>query len=220
MLGKVALLIFVLSVIFQQISYFQSPTDCTFSHTCTNLDIKATKSRGLLFNGNRDIFNSPSTRTGSVSYKNRFQPDGCILSKYSSKSIRQCLTTFNTPHVYIGGNGVLHTLTNLTTHRMSSTDVVNSKLPIHLEISNIIQKYDTSSITATSAIKYDMITIGKQTNVVVWFNSESSSTLSSTSFSTLISDILEKENNEFSRLISISTCPKKSKKIKSWRIIF
>tara|TARA_B100000795_G_C22596365_1_gene359450 strand:- start:99 stop:383 length:285 start_codon:yes stop_codon:yes gene_type:complete len=91
---------------------------------------------------------------------------------------------------------------------------VNSKLPIHLEISNIIQKYDTSSITATSAIKYDMITIGKQTNVVVWFNSESSSTLSSTSFSTLISDILEKENNEFSRLISISTCPKKSKKSK------
>ena len=158
---------FVLACLAQFYDYLSVPVDCFVSPTsnadkkCTLLGIgKNYPPHGFFFNGNRDVLKYPSVRSGHTSFAGRWQPDGCILHRYSQSSVEQCLQSLEAKNVVIGGNGRLHSLTK-EAHDETLTDIVDQQTSVHQEITNAL---------SDDAV-YDIVTVGTESFVAVWSGS-------------------------------------------------
>jgi hypothetical protein len=151
--------VIVLSILYQCFNYSLTPTDCASNpYTCTsmNININPQHSRGLFFNGNRDILQSPGSRLGHFSFQNRYQPDGCILSKYSISSIQKCLRTLHVDQIKVGGTGRLKTI------KKENTDQL-----LHKAIQQVLEE-DADP----SKFIYDTISIGNDRLFAVFWSKE------------------------------------------------
>ena len=86
--------------------------------------------------------------------KNSFQPNGCILSKYTSNTIQNCLQALHVQKIKVGGTGRLVAL---------ATDEVEQSL--HQSIQHVL----VGDEDATSLI-YDTITIGTDRSFVAFWS--------------------------------------------------
>ena len=151
---QLASTIVVTSVFCQWLNYYLSNHGCrTELQQCTTLNLSSNQPKGLFFNGNREMLQIPGFSSSQFSSENSFQPDGCVLSKYSTNTAQNCLQALNVKKINVGGTGRLVAL---------ATDEVDQSL--HQSIKHVLV-----GEVATSLI-YDTITIGTDRSFVAFWS--------------------------------------------------